>query len=42
MKRNKKRKASAKSFVMTPAYRMQVVRDRTKYKRKSKHRKMYA
>lgn len=41
MKSAKKRKASAKAFVLQPAFRMQVVRDRTKYRRKDKHRKVF-
>ena len=33
------KKSKAKSLVMQRQYRSQVVRDRTKYRRKPKHRK---
>ncbi len=33
------KKGSAKSLVMQRQYRSQVVRDKTKYRRKSKHKK---
>ena len=33
-----KRKKQAKSMVMIPLYRMRVVEDKTRYKRKEKHR----